>query len=233
MSTQAETLSRGHGGSMPARNRCPDSYAQAVPGGWCTAPARSPGQHASRLPTQHLRMDPLDMLVDDREAAAGRVMCLREVLLQHTLAEARLVPGDVISLLPRDRCCRPGKFKKVHCFSVLSQSYVYPCPLRQVKRWLPTPCAAAPAICSPYCVSRPANSIPPHCQAARGRHVQNLPAGCLPAITQFRSAEKMHPIAIPTRYGFRSDIAQAGDKLVELGGHSQYACQMTVCGAPQ
>jgi hypothetical protein len=54
----------------------------------------------SSLSAQHLMMDPLDMSVDGRKAAAGGVMCLREMLLQHALAETCFIPGDVIPLLP-------------------------------------------------------------------------------------------------------------------------------------
>ena len=39
------------------------------------------------------------------KAPTGRIMVLREVLLQHALTEGRIIPGDVIALRPRLRMC--------------------------------------------------------------------------------------------------------------------------------
>src|SRR5690606_25337062 len=60
-------------------------------------------------------VDPGDVAVDDTSAAGGRVVGLREMLLEHTLAEAGLVPGDVIALGPRRwRQGAPEQVKQLH-----------------------------------------------------------------------------------------------------------------------
>jgi hypothetical protein len=57
-------------------------------------------EHTAWLPTQQGLMHPGYMLVDARETPAGGVMRLREVFLEHALAETWLIPGYVIPLLP-------------------------------------------------------------------------------------------------------------------------------------
>jgi hypothetical protein len=49
---------------------------------------------------QNLLVDPGHLPVDDLETPAGGIMFLREMLTQHPLAESRLIPGDIIPLLP-------------------------------------------------------------------------------------------------------------------------------------
>jgi hypothetical protein len=46
-------------------------------------------------------VDPVHMLVDDREATAGSVMFLAEMCTQHALAEVRVMPGDFSTCFPR------------------------------------------------------------------------------------------------------------------------------------
>jgi hypothetical protein len=46
-------------------------------------------------------MDPAHLRIDLLEAAAGGGVVLAQVLPQHSLAECRVVPWDVVALLPR------------------------------------------------------------------------------------------------------------------------------------
>ncbi len=48
-------------------------------------------------------MNPGDLALDDLESPAGRVVRLGEMLLEHPLAKARLVPRDLFALGPRLR----------------------------------------------------------------------------------------------------------------------------------
>jgi hypothetical protein len=48
-------------------------------------------------------MDPPYLPIDDLEPAAGEVVLLIEVLGQHTAAEIRIAPGDILSLNPGGR----------------------------------------------------------------------------------------------------------------------------------
>jgi hypothetical protein len=52
------------------------------------------------LAFQYFRVDPTDLLVDAFRSTAGCVVFLRQVFSQHTLAESRLMPGNIIALLP-------------------------------------------------------------------------------------------------------------------------------------
>jgi hypothetical protein len=45
-------------------------------------------------------VDPLNVLVDHLETAAGSVMRLAQVLFEHTLAEAGFIPGYFLALYP-------------------------------------------------------------------------------------------------------------------------------------
>jgi hypothetical protein len=46
-------------------------------------------------------VNPCDMPIDDREAPAGRIMLLGQMLIQHALTEFRLIPRNLLPLGPR------------------------------------------------------------------------------------------------------------------------------------
>jgi hypothetical protein len=48
-------------------------------------------------------MQPGYMPVNQLRSAAGSIVFLGQVLCQHTLAEARFMPGDIITFFPRER----------------------------------------------------------------------------------------------------------------------------------
>jgi hypothetical protein len=49
---------------------------------------------------QYVVVNPADMLVNDDGSAAGGIMGLREMFLEHPRAEARFSPGDFLALIP-------------------------------------------------------------------------------------------------------------------------------------
>ena len=53
------------------------------------------------LSLEQMIVDPPYMTIDDLEAAAGSIVLLRQMLLQHPPAEARITPRDLFSLCPR------------------------------------------------------------------------------------------------------------------------------------
>ena len=57
-------------------------------------------QHAGALLVQQLLVDPAHLRIDLLEAATRGVAVLAQVFLQHSLAERRVVPGDVVALCP-------------------------------------------------------------------------------------------------------------------------------------
>ncbi len=64
---------------------------------------------------QNLAVDPFDLPVDDLAAAAGRIVILRQVLLEHPPAEVGIVPRDVVALAPgRGRHLSVHKVEKLH-----------------------------------------------------------------------------------------------------------------------
>jgi hypothetical protein len=56
------------------------------------------------LSGQEVMVDPVDMAIDGFEAAAGSVVLLRQMFVQHPRAESRFVPGDVVPLRPGYGC---------------------------------------------------------------------------------------------------------------------------------
>ena len=53
------------------------------------------------MPGKECLMNPLDLPINNLEASAGSIVLLREMLLEHSLAEAGIVPREVITFGPR------------------------------------------------------------------------------------------------------------------------------------
>ena len=57
-------------------------------------------QNPTRLAAQERIVYPHDMVVDGLETAAGGIMLLRKMLLQHSFTEIRVIPGDIVAFGP-------------------------------------------------------------------------------------------------------------------------------------
>ena len=71
-------------------------------------------------------MDPFDVTVDGVGAAAGEVVGLGEVFVEHAPTEVGIVPRDVVAFSPRLwECCSFAEVEEIH-FGLFSNCLRFP-----------------------------------------------------------------------------------------------------------